>query len=274
MITMNSALVEVFRENLISTTLNLYNSSQFFITSISKIHAHFRPQLVDSPYTDTIIIVQTSGVGSSYCYCEDPAVETNILGKDARFVNTESKCINIAALDAAYSVICPKPDIYCCIEGNNNQKAEARSVFIFSEIQRILLNLREPNPSIVMVGAVGNVLSELSRISTRIYATDLDPTLINTKMSGITIEDGTRMTLKRVSESNIALVTAMTLVTDTLSDILNTANATGTKIVIFAETGSNFAGEFLKLGVESVVSEEYPFYMFPGRTILKVYRST
>ena len=246
---------------------------RFVITSLAKVQAQFRPHKDDLPYSDVIVVAQTSGPGSCYCYCEDPVLPGSILGEDARYVQTGSRCIDIAVLDAAYSSLLPTPDIYCRLEGSSYQKAEARASLMLSEVQRLIPEANLSRPRITMVGAVGSILASLASSTREVFATDLDPTLIGKKLGGVLVEDGHSMTLERISHSDIALVTGMTLATDTLGDILNTAKLHGVRIIMYAETGGNFASEFLGWGVDGVVSEEYPFYMFPGITTLRVFRA-
>lgn len=246
----------------------------FIITFLAKIEAQFRPLRYDMPYGDIIVLAQTIGSGCCFCYAEDPLIPDSILGEDSRYVQTQNRSVDIAILDAAYSNLIPEPDILCRLEGNSIQKAKARSALILGEVQRIIKNSGISRPCITMVGAVGNILTDLDSLSTELFATDMDPTLIGKKLGGVEVEDGLTMTLKRIQMSNVGLITGMTLATETLCDILNIANANGVKIIMYSETGANFASEYLNWGVESVVSELYPFYMFPGSTILRVYRST
>ena len=124
-----------------------------------------------------------------------------------------------------------------------------------------------------MVGAVGNILSGLSTIPGEIKATDLDPALIGLKLGGVLVEDGNTKTLELIAQSDIALITGMTLATRTLDGIIETAKANGTLMVMFNQTGSNFSQEFIRMGIHSVVSESYPFYMFSGSTIVRIYRA-
>ena len=171
------------RQQLLSATNTMADIDKFAVTSISKINATFRPQSVDSCYSDIIIVAQTTSAGCCYCYNNDPEIPQNILGTDARYIDSGNRYIDIAVLDAAFSSLLPNPDLYCRLEGNSFQKAEARTTFIVSEIQRLLLDVDVPNnhPCITMVGAVGNVLSRLSKLGIPVYATDLDPSLIGTK---------------------------------------------------------------------------------------------
>lgn len=263
--------LEILREDLLALSCDM-DDRQFIVTSVFKIHASFRPLLSDSVYSDVIIVVQTCGAGSCYCYRDDPVLSPDILGTDARKAKIGNRFIDIALLDAAYSCLLPAADLCYRLEGTASQKAEARALLILSEIHRIALESGLANPTVTMVGAVGNILSDLAHQKGQVFATDFDPALVGKTLAGVCVEHGS-MTLERIRQSDIALVTGMTLATNTFDDILAVAKSNDVKLVMFAETGGNFAGQYLKLGVESVLSETFPFYMFPGVTTLRVFRS-
>lgn len=264
-------LLNLLRESLQARSAHLTEDT-FLITSLAKISAHFRPNPYDFPYSDTIIVANAAGPGSCYCYLEDPVIPANILGKDARYTQSENLFIDIAILDAAYAALRPRADLVCRLEGSSLQKSATRATLIASEVQRLIQLLGVDPARITMVGAVGNVLQTLVRDGAQVYATDLDSSLIGKQVGGVLVEDGHIKTLDLVSSSDVAVVTGMTLATQTLADILEVAQQNRVKVVMFAQTGGNFAGEYLRLGVDSIVSEEYPFYMFPGSTALRVFR--
>lgn len=264
-------LLAQLRDRLQTKSVNM-EKEQFVLTAISKIHAHFRPHPRDLPYSDIIIVAQTSGTGSCYCYHEDPEIPLDLLGKDSRDCLTNSNAVNIAILDAAYSRLRPAPKMYYRLEGNSSQKAEARANLVLSEVDKLFHESNLSSLRITMVGAVGSILSKLIKRTQSVFATDLDPTLIGKELGGVVVEDGFSRTLERVSQSNVALVTGMTLETNTLEAILQTAHLHKVKVILFAQTGGNLAGELIEMGVDSIISEEYPFYMFPGSTIARIYR--
>jgi len=246
------------------------DSEKFIVNSIVKIRAYFRPHQHDKPYSDTILVAQTTGAGSCYCYGEDPEMSLDILGADGRTVDTNSLCMNIAVLDSVYSNLRGTPAITYMLEGTSSQKSEGRTNIIVSEMQRVLKSKKRPK--VTMVGSVGSVLHSLSAQGWEIFATDLDDSLIGNKLGNVLVEDGRSMTLARVEQSHVALITGMTLSTGTLADIIRVAKSHETTVIMFSETGGNFASELLQLGVECVIAEEYPFYMFPGITKVHVFR--
>ncbi|MGD8628540.1 MAG: hypothetical protein PVH52_05625, partial [bacterium] len=67
--------------------------------------------------------------------------------------------------------------------------------------------------------------------------------------------------------------TGMALTTDALGDIIDVCKQHDTRLVIFAETGAHFGEEYCRtLGVDSVVSEPFPFYIFQGMSRIEIYR--
>jgi hypothetical protein len=79
--------------------------------------------------------------------------------------------------------------------------------------------------------------------------------------------------LYHVEHSDLAVVTGMTLASNTLADIIAVANSSGTPIVLVAETGAWFAPEYRDAyGIHSVVAEPFPFYIFSGPSEINLYR--
>jgi uncharacterized UPF0146 family protein len=128
-------------------------------------------------------------------------------------------------------------------------------------------------PRVVNVGVVGNLVSGLAARGCEVLATDLEPEMIGKVVSGVEVQDGTR-TFDFVRDADLAVVTGMTLATDSLDLIISEARQAGTKLLIFAETGANFGEEYCRtLGVDTVVSEPFPFYIFQGLSTIEVYRN-
>ena len=85
------------------------------------------------------------------------------------------------------------------------------------------------------------------------------------------VYDGEK-TLEIVAKSDLALITGMTLATNTADEIIKVARENNTKIVVFAETASNLGDFFIRAGVDSFISEPFPFYIYDGITNIKVKR--
>lgn len=91
-------------------------------------------------------------------------------------------------------------------------------------------------------------------------------------LNGVRVEHGCR-TLELIGEHDVVLATGMTLATNTLPAILERVRETRTRLVLFAATGSHFGREYCRtFGVDVVVSEPQPQYLFQGVTDIRVYR--
>ncbi len=65
----------------------------------------------------------------------------------------------------------------------------------------------------------------------------------------------------------------MTLTTHAAGDIVDVCREHDTKVVMFAETGANFGEEYCQtIGIDAVVSEPFPFYIFQGMSRIEIYR--
>ena len=141
-----------------------------------------------------------------------------------------------------------------------------------SEVEAVLGSVRAESPRILNVGVLGNLIKGLADKGYSVVATDLEDGIIGTSVHGTRIDHGSR-TYHHIADADVAVITGMTLTTDAMGDIIETCKTQGTKIVIFAETGANFGEEYCAtLGVDSVVSELFPFYIFQGVSTIEVYR--
>jgi hypothetical protein len=272
MVQSTEELLSYLREQAIVKTSEM-DASAFTLSALCKIEARFKPSARDPSYSDLLVLAQTTGAGSCWCYGEDPELPGGLLGRDARTVRTGSRCLDIAVLDAIYSKLSQEAAASSWLSGTPEQKSDARASIIVSEISRMIKESELEYPTITMVGAVGSILARLAGLSGRVYATDLDPALVGEKLGGVLVEDGHSRTLERVSQSGLVLLTGMTLATDTMMEVYSAARQNGTKTVVFSQTGSNFGSELIYLGISCVVAEAFPFYMFPGISQIKVFRS-
>jgi len=225
------------------------------------------------------LLAQTVGQGCSYYEhdMDEPVLSESILGKSIFEVATESRPLEIAMLDAAFSSINREvPAKQYFLDGSNIEKADKRAEIISDEI---LSRLKQQRPKrwdkfrVANVGVVGNILSILrTQRNLELTASDFYRGVVGKSIDGIYVEHGSR-TLDLVAEADLAIVTGMTLATDTLDEILKTASEAKTALAIFAETGAHFAHEYCQMGVDIVFSEPFPFYLSgPGSTRIDVYR--
>jgi hypothetical protein len=124
---------------------------------------------------------------------------------------------------------------------------------------------------VVNVGAVASIIAELQSWGHAVTATDLDPSLVGKQICGIEVISGVR-TAEVVAESDVAVVTGMTVSNGTIDNIIEAARGSGTQIIMFAESGASFAGVYLSQGIDCVISERFPFYIFQGASEIGIHR--
>ncbi len=248
-------------------------AEDFIIRGIWKIDLAFQPSLDERLFRYSFLVAQTVGQGT--CYCDkDLKVDESLVGKDAREVISEKDCYSIAILDSLYASIPRKPKRVYELVGNSIDKAIKRSAILLDEVEREISKVKPKGDtaSIVNVGALGTLIKSLMMKGYIVYATDLDQSIIGRKIHGVEIRHGSE-TYALLKDADVAVITGMTLTTDTLGDIISFAKRYNTRIVMFAETGANFGEEYCRsLGIDVVVSEPFPFYIFQGLTRIEIYR--
>jgi len=218
------------------------------------------------------MLVQTVGEGA--CYCSTiPFLEEGyyLLGKDCREAEFKYRCFEVSTTDAMYSAFEKTPDETFSMSGTSAEKALWRSRIIVDETLRLLELAGIEGGSVVNVGVIGNIVRMLSHKGLTVYGTDEDPALVGAELEGIPVY-GEDRTVEMVERCDAAVMTGMIISTDTMEDILDAARRSGTKLIMFCETGANLCDEYVKLGVDSAVAEPFPFYIFGGTTRIDIYR--
>ena len=224
------------------------------------------------------VVVQTINQGCSYYEKtqEDPGINEKFIGRNIFEMSADYWPLEIAGLDAVYSHIIDPPLRVHTIDGSNIQKTVSRANIVVEESLSILKNKipKKGNKFLVVnVGVVGPFLELLARRNDLIVkATDFYRGVVGRNYHGVDVLHGS-LTNQIIAESDLAIITGMTLANDTLDGILKVARENNTHLAMFAETGANFACEYCKLGIDIVVSEPLPFYLTgQGKTELKIYK--
>lgn len=225
------------------------------------------------------ILVQTDGIGCSYYEAadEEPGISKRLIGQTAFEIEKQFEAIRIAALDSVYANINDEPSERIIIDGTNVEKEYKRAEIVCQEALSILKRKKPKNGKkivVLNVGVVGTIISRLIKEkSIQVKASDYSKDVVGTDtIHGVKVEYGAK-TVKLIAEADLAIITGMTLANNTIDDILYTAIKEKTALVMFAETGSNFASEYCKMGVDVVIGEPFPFYLScPGETILNIHR--
>lgn len=214
------------------------------------------------------VCVQTNHIGTCYYerdvpFDQEPKIDENLIGRSVLSGAVLQRWLRIAALDALYGNIVGPAVQDEVRSGTPDQRALDRATFVCDEVRRIASTLGRSRKKlrIVNVGVVGDFLEQLVKErSFAVEATDKYDALWGEKIHGVEIQEDSR-TERCVAEADIALVTGMTLANGTIDGIFEAARENGTKLVLFAETGSNFAEMYLDEGAASVIAESYPFYL-------------
>lgn len=265
-----SDIFTILREQMFAKTRDR-GTDDFLIRGLWKTDLFFKPNVDERTFKYTYVLAQTVGQGCCYC-AEETCLDHSILGSDAREVVRERCPTSIAVLDSLFATIPRAPQEAHEIGGNSIEKTGARNSIIFQEAERLVAGGKGRDARVVNVGVVGDLLRRLKTKYPNVSATDFDEVVVGMSMHGVNIEHGSR-TLDLVRESDLAIVTGMALATGTLEKIIDVIRGNGTKLLIFAETGANFAEEYCRtLGVDTVVSEPFPFYIFQGTSRIEIYR--
>lgn len=262
----------VLRDRALKLTSD-FKGEDFMIRGIWKVDLAFRPSLDERLFRYSFLVAQTIGQGS--CYCDkDLEVDESLIGKDAREVISEPNCYNIAILDSIYASLPKKPQSVYELVGNSIDKAIKRNAILVDEVEKEIAKIKPKAevPTIVNVGALGTLIKSLVTKGYNVHATDLDQSILGRQIHGVRVRHGSE-TYRLLKDADVAVITGMTLTTDTLGDIISFAKTYATRIVMFAETGANFGEEYCRtLGIDVVVSEPFPFYIFQGLTRIEIYR--
>jgi putative heavy-metal chelation protein len=268
-----SDLLEYLRQNMRERSQS-YPDDDFIIRGLWNMQGAFRLNEHERTFAIPILLAQTQGLGFCSCLADGHVSLTDFIGKDARLIEHVSRPVEIALLDAIFASFPATPQSTVVLNGSIHEKAVQRAKLVVNEVLEQIHRVDNHKPRVVNVGAVGNFIRELLQAGLCVKATDLEPTLIGTSLHGVQVQGG-ESTLPFIAESDVALVTGMTLMTNTLQDIINTAKQSGTKLVMFTLTGAHFAEVYCNaFGIDAVVSEPFPFYSFPGSSLLQVYRKS
>ena len=238
------------------------------------LHLNYQPFAKERLFQYDVALVQVQATGAAYAARDGihKSELDSMVGKDAREMLKDEYCpVNIALLDAMYGSIHPKSNQDFLISGND--KASQRADIICSEVQNMIKgNLIPDRPKVVNVGAIGCIIDKLKQQQMDVTASDLDPGLIGHELSGVKIVDGVH-TEEMVAESDLAVVTGMTISNGSLPNILDIAKANDTKLMIVAETGAGLGRAYCDLfDIDVVISEPYPFYIFKCHSQISIHR--
>jgi hypothetical protein len=228
----------------------------------------------DFPVLREYVVIQTVGFGSCHEEVTDLSLlRADCIGRSALDVAQFPLPYRVASLDAIASDFVPSPSAEYRLEGSNALKLAMRSDLITEETLRLASGISSRRARVVVVGALGSLLARLvSRPELDVYAVDGNVAVIGKNYHGVFVESSS-LTLDLMRNADISIVTGMALANGTIDEILRTAIAAKSRLLMFLQTGANLVVPYLEENVDTVVSEPYPFYfMGPGATVVRVFR--
>lgn len=248
-----------------------FKDDDFIIRALWKADVIIKMDITGGISQYTSIIAQTTGQGCCHC-SKNISLEQNLIGKDARKFISSKNCTSIALLDSIYSSIPRTPQQVYELKGSLSEKTDKRSAVVTAEAEQLLKDKNSEKLRVVNVGVVGDFIKKLQEKNYQTFATDLNESIIGKSIHGVGIAHGSK-TLEYIKNCDLAIITGMTLATDTLDEIVSTGKDYGTRFIMFAETGANFAEEYCHtIGIDAVISEPFPFYVHQGISKIEVYR--
>lgn len=252
-----------------------FSQEEFIIHGQWGFELFFRPNPLERTFHYDVLVYQTLRQGCCYCALGKPTLDPSLMGMDARTVTAPSSDHEIALLDSVYSVFEQGYELEHMLHGLSSEKALQRAEIVADEVVYQLQDISaRRKPKVVMVGVVGNIIKKLATAGLEVLATDLEPGLVDSTIHSVPVLNGIEYTPPLVADCDLALVSGMTLATGTMDEILAQAKANNTKVVVFAETGAWLGRELTRsCGVDAVVSESFPFYIFEGQSVIRVHRA-
>lgn len=255
----------------------IYKESTSFervIVGIWAIDCLYNPQHNERVFKYKIIIVQSNiGQGCAYSTCKEYSVDylESLIGRDCLDIEFEDMALNVACMDSMSGNISYGYEVETKIlEGISNDKLHMRSTVIVQEAERLIGCLT--GKKILNVGVVGDIILKFCEKGCDVIGSDFDEQIIGKKIfDGVPIKSGD-YTLELISGVDLAVVTGMTITTKTLDSIIEVCKNNDVKLIVFAETGSNMGQYYVHMGVDCYIGEEYPFYIFNGRSIITITR--
>ena len=230
----------------------------------------FSPTESDAIYHDRMVVVSTDD-GTGVCGCPHRDIDLDVPSfMDAvdKFDSNSHSCLQIALVDAIMTRNCPTPTGRAIIDGPIPSKAVRRASLIVDSVTRLC---RAGQGRVVMVGAVGSVIQQLKDARLDLSVTEMDDRLIGSEVAGVLVMDGAQTT-HLIEEADVAVVTGMTIATETLGSTLEASRNGNTPLVFYAQTGSNILSTVEFPMPTTILQESFPPYMWPGRSCVSIFR--
>lgn len=254
-----------------------YPDELFALRGLWRIDHRYRPNQYERMLNYSIILAQTTVQGACYSNYNEIQLDPDpLLGRDVRDLVVEPLAVQIAIVDSMYGVFGDAPDEEHSFSGNSDEKAIRRAEIVVDETMRVLDSVG--GKRVLNIGVMGNFVQQLVEQGIEVVGSDFDEDIVSAgpgsapAINNATMKHG-RGTLDYIEDCDVVLSTGMVLATDTLDDIARRVKECGKKLILFAATGCFFAREYCNtFGVDVVLSEPQPQYIFQGTTVIRTYR--
>lgn len=271
---MKSSLEEIILtsiDNIEKKILETSSKDDRIIRGIWGIDCLFNPINNGRIFSYKFLISQTVGQGCAYSTNYEYPIDflRQYIGCDFRDCNITDAALKVSVMDSLYGILYPaKNKKQLVINADSFTKMKWRTQIIYDEAQRLLGDKKDK--LIVNVGVVGDILHKFEDEGFSVIGTDFDPSIIGGDSFGkIPIIDGNE-TIDVIAKADLAVITGMTIATNTIDDILECCEKNNVKSIVFAETGANLASYYIDHGVDVYLSELFPFYIFNGTSEIEI----
>lgn len=247
------------------------NKSDRIIQGIWSVDCLFNPSNNGRIFDYKFIVAQSLGQGCAYSTNLEYSREylRNFIGKDFAKNRIEDIAMRVALYDSVFgNIVKPRNYTERVMRGFSSEKLKWRTEIVLAESKRLVGGLK--NKKVVNVGVVGDFIKTFAEEGAYVVGTDFDESIIGKNLfENSDIVYGTD-TLKEIKDADIAVVTGMTITTQTIDDIIKCCKKNNVKLIVFAETGANLAGYYIGKGVDVYLSEYFPFYIYNGISVIDI----
>jgi len=267
--------LEEFRDRIIMLTAD-DEPDDYTIKGIWNFDMRAQPNPNERVFTESgCLVASPHGWGTSFSFGTRDCNTDAVVGQDGRFAYIDDVPAQVAILDACYASLLKTKQILSgterierVVEGDINTKTLARADIVSGEVDRLARLKGADTPTVLMIGVVQAIVESMKRRGIEVLRTDMDEALLDTDI-GIRHGSENRHLMQ---DSDAILATGMVLATSSADEIIHTARKLSVPLILYAQTGSNFAEEYIRLGVDTVVAESYPWYCMPGESNITVHR--
>lgn len=226
------------------------------------------PSDEERAFSNYIVVAQSEYQGCCFT-SERPRVEpSDLIGDSVDDHLSSSLPLTIALVDSLFPKERGVGEEKHVLTGPPPVKSKERAEIVADVASRVVGETVRERESL-LIGFVKNIYLELQNRGFGVKATDFDQKVVDTEIRDSLVENGEKNP-KYLREADVAVVTGMTLRTGTLESIIERCREYDTKLVVFAQTGSNLSYAYLEHGVDAVVREPFPIYDFHGRSEIYV----